>query len=102
MLDVLRANQQSIAQLCAHYGVARLDVFGSALRGDYQPGKSDIDLLIDFGPMEGYQKAVAYFSILDDLQALLGVDIDLVMIGALTNPYLAREIRQSRRVLYAA
>ncbi len=33
---------------------------------------------------------------------LLGVDVDLVMKGALANPYLAREIEQSRQLLYAA
>jgi predicted nucleotidyltransferase len=52
--------------------------------------------------MQGYQKAVAYFDLLDDLQSLLGVDVDLVMKGALTNPDLAREIEQSRQLLYAA
>ena len=88
--------------LCCRYGVTRLDVFGSALRDDFRPGESDLDLLIEFGPMEGYQKAVAYFDLLEALQALLGVDVDLVMTGALTNPYLARDIEQSRRLLYAA
>lgn len=34
--------------------------------------------------------------------SLLDVDVDLVMKGALTNPYLAREIEQSHRLLYAA
>ena len=52
--------------------------------------------------MQGYQKAVAYFDLLVDLQSLLGVAVDLVMKGALTNPYLARQLEQSRRLLYAA
>ena len=82
--------------------MARLDVFGSALRDDFRPGESDLDLLIEFGPMQGYQKAVAYFDRLDDLQSLLGVDVDLVMKGALANPYLAGEIEQSRQLLYEA
>lgn len=80
----------------------RLDLFGSALRDDFRPGESDPDLLIEFGPMQGYQKAVAYFDLLVDLQSLLGVAVDLVMKGALTNPYLARQLEQSRRLLYAA
>ena len=63
-------------------------MFGSALRDDFQPGESDLDLLIEFRPMQGYQKADAYFDRLDDLQSLLGVDVDLVMKGALANPYL--------------
>ena len=82
--------------------MTRLDVFGSALHDDFRPGESDLDLLIEFGPMQGYQKAVAYFDRLDDLQSLLGVDVDLVMNGALTNPDLAGEIEQSRQLLYAA
>jgi len=35
-------------------------VFGSALRDDFRPGESDLNPLIEFGPMQGYQKAVAY------------------------------------------
>lgn len=80
----------------------RLDLFGSALRDDFRPGESDLDLLSEFGPMQGYQKAVAYFDLPDDLQSLLGVAVDLVMKGALTNPYLARQLEQSRRLLNAA
>lgn len=102
MLELLKAKQESIHQLCRRYGVTRLDVFGSALRDDFRPGESDLDLLIEFGPMEGYQKAIAYFDLLDELQSLLDVEVDLVMKGALTNPYLSQEIEQSRQLLYAA
>jgi len=102
MLELFHSNRKSIEALCCRYGVARLDVFGSALRDDFRPGESDLDLLIEFGPMQGYQKAVAYFDLLDGLQSLLGVDVDLVMKGALANPDLAREIEQSRQLLYAA
>ena len=77
-------------------------MFGSALHDDFRPGESDLDLLIEFGPMQGYQKAIAYFDLLNGLQSLLGVDVDLVMKGALANPYLAREIEQSRQLLDAA
>ena len=72
------------------------------MRDDFRPGESDLDLLIEFGPMQGYQKAIAYFDLLNGLQSLLGVDVDLVMKGALANPYLAREIEQSRQLLDAA
>ena len=77
-------------------------MFGSALRDDFRPGESDLNLPIEFGPTQGYQKAIAYFDLLNDLQSLLGVDVDLVMKGALTNPDLAGEIEQSRQLLYAA
>jgi len=102
MVRVLIDKQQAIAEMCARYGVARLDVFGSALREDYQPGESDLDLLVEFGPMDGYAKAVAYFDLLDELHNLLGVEVDLVMAGAIKNRYIARDIERTRQQLYAA
>jgi predicted nucleotidyltransferase len=102
VVDVLRDKREAIAELCARYGVARLDVFGSALRDDYRPGESDVDLLVEFAPMDGYAKAVAYFDLLEALQELLGVEIDLVMTGAVKNRYIRRDIERTRRLLYAA
>ena len=102
MVDVLQNNHQAIAELCARFGVARLDVFGSALREDYRPGESDVDLLVESGPMDGYAKALAYFGLLEELRAVLGVNVDLVMAGAEKNPYIARDIERSRQLLFAA
>jgi len=102
MVDVLQDKREAIAELCARYGVARLDVFGSALRDDFRPGESDVDLLVEFAPMDGYAKAVAYFDLLEALQELLGTEIDLVMTGAVKNRYIARDIELTRQLLYAA
>lgn len=38
-----------LAEYCRANGIARLAVFGSALRADFGP-ESDIDLLVDFEP----------------------------------------------------
>jgi predicted nucleotidyltransferase len=102
VVDVLQDKREAIAELCARYGVARLDVFGSALRDDFRPGESDVDLLVEFAPMDGYAKAVAYFDLLEALQELLGVEVDLVMTGAVKNRYIARDIERTRQLLYAA
>jgi predicted nucleotidyltransferase len=102
MVDALQDKRQAITELCARYGVARLDVFGSILRGDFRPGESDIDLLVEFGPHEGYALVDAYFGLLDELRALLGPDVDLVMVDAVKNRYLAREIERTKQLLYAA
>ena len=102
MVDVLNDKRSAIAELCARHNVVRLDVFGSALRGDFRPGESDVDLLVEFGPMDGYAKAEAYFALLDELRALLGTEVDLVMVGAVKNPYIARDIHATKQVLFAA
>ncbi len=76
MVDALHEKREAIAELCAKHGVARLDAFGSALRDDFRPGESDVDLLVEFAPREGYALVDAYFGLLDDLRALLGPEVD--------------------------
>ena len=102
MIAVVEDKREAIAALCRKYGVVRLFVFGSALRDDFRPGESDVDLLVEFGPMGGHAKAHAYFDLLDELSALLGTSVDLVMAGAVKNRYIARDIERTKRELYAA
>ena len=48
--EILR-HRETLAALCRRHGVARLDVFGSAARGvDFDPSRSDVDLLVEFAP----------------------------------------------------
>ena len=102
MVAVVEERREAIEALCRKYGVRKLYVFGSATRDDFRPGESDVDLLVDFGAMPGHDKAHAYFDLLADLQDVLNTEVDLVMIGAVKNRFLAREIEQTRQELYAA
>jgi len=102
MVAIVEDRRDAIEALCRKYGVARLHVFGSATRDDFRPGESDVDLLVEFGTMDGHAKAHAYFDLLDELREVLGADVDLVMVGAVKNRYLAREIEQTKLEVYAA
>lgn len=102
MLAVVDKKRDSIAEACARHGVARLYVFGSALRDDFRPGESDIDLLVEFEPMDPFTEADAYFDLLDELRDILGTRVDLVMDGAVKNRYIAEDIERTRQMLYAA
>jgi predicted nucleotidyltransferase len=100
--NLLESKREAIAELCERFGVTRLDAFGSALRDDFRPGESDLDLLVEFGPMASYARVDAYFGLLDELRNLLGREIDLVMVGAVKNAFLARNIERTKQLLYAA
>lgn len=41
-------HMDELAEVCDTYGVRRLEVFGSAFRGDFDPEQSDIDFLVEF------------------------------------------------------
>ena len=48
MLSVIEENRRQIADLCCRYGVKRLELFGSAARGNFDPAKSDLDFFVEF------------------------------------------------------
>ena len=102
MVAVLDDKTEAIAALCRKYSVVRLYAFGSVVREDFRPGESDIDLLVEFAPIGGHAKMHAYFDMLEELQQLFGTKVDLVMVGAVRNECMAREIEATRRMLYAA
>jgi predicted nucleotidyltransferase len=101
LVDVLQRRHDAIVAACTRHGVARLEAFGSALRQDFKHRKSDLDLMVDFRPMDSYARVGAYFGLLDQLWALLEGEVDLVMVGAIKNPYIARNIARTKQLLCA-
>lgn len=102
MVRLLEDNRGTIEDLCQRIRIARLDVFGSALRDDFRPGESDLDLLVEFSPMSPYERADAYFGFLDELRLMVGVDIDLMVSGAVKNRIIAADIENTKQAFYAA
>ena len=102
MARILESKREQIAAACARHGVLRLDAFGSAVRDDFRPGDSDVDLLVEFGPMDPHTRVDAYFDLLDELRDILGAEVDLVMVDAVKNRYIAAEIERTKQAFYAA
>jgi len=44
--------REEIAEARQRYGIQCLFIFGSALRDDFRLAESDIDLLVEFGPLD--------------------------------------------------
>lgn len=76
--------------LAERFGVRRLALFGSTVRGTAGPD-SDVDVLVDF---EGPPTAKRYFGVQFYLEDLLGREIDLVSADALRprlRPYVEKD-----------
>jgi len=97
----LVVQREELLRLCRRFGVLRLDVFGSAARGNFDPARSDVDFLVELEPPDGMSRFDAFFGLKDALEALLGTDVDLVDPSALDNPYFAAAVEQTRQALYA-
>jgi predicted nucleotidyltransferase len=77
-------------------------VFGSAVDGSWNPERSDLDFLVEFLPEAAGRIFHGYFDLKEAFERLFGRKVDLVMPGAIRNPYFRKAVNQQRRVLYAA
>ena len=102
MQDLITQNRERIAELCRTHHVRRLAVFGSVVRDDFDPEKSDVDLVVEFEPLNELQYAPNYFSLLRALDILFGRKVDLLSEPSVRNPYLRRSIDAEKVALYAA
>ncbi|MFN0303738.1 MAG: nucleotidyltransferase family protein [Burkholderiales bacterium] len=101
MASILDPHLDQIPELCRRYGVSRLELFGSATTNAFDPPNSDLDFLVDFDANPG-DLFTRYFGFRGALEALYGRDVDLVMIGAMRNPYFIDSVNKTRQLVYAA
>lgn len=101
MPEVLERNRPQVAELCRQVGVRRLDLFGSAARGEFDPESSDLDFLVEFDAPPPAQYASACFALKDGLEKLFARPVDLVTESDLDNPNLRQRVEAERRNLYA-
>jgi hypothetical protein len=103
MHSFIANHRAEIAEICRRYDVVKLEIFGSAARGeDFDRRRSDADFLVQFrrpsrlGPLE------EYFGLQKALSTLLDRPVDLIEPTAVRNPYILADIDHSREVVYAA
>lgn len=89
-------DRDEIARIAQSRGVSRLPVFGSVLFDEFDPGRSDVDLLADLADNPG-DRFDAYFGLKEDLERVFDRAVDLVIADAVRNPYSqARTPRRAR------
>lgn len=98
--EAVQINDQAMALLCRKYGVAQLSLFGSVLRGDFDPHRSDIDVLVDFLP-GGHKSLFKLLEMQRALEKLFGRSVDLTTRGSLSK-YFREDVLASAQVLYDA
>jgi predicted nucleotidyltransferase len=102
MTNPFEGKLDAIAALCREYGVLRLDVFGSAAKGTFDPEASDLDFVMTFEDrgMTGYAKRYLRFA--EALEALFARPVDVIFEESIRNPYFREEIEETRRSVYVA
>jgi len=103
MHPLLLQHRADIDALCRRSHVRRLEVFGSAARGeDFDPLHSDVDFLVEFDRKRVTPTLGTFLELRNQLAALVGRPVDLVMAGSIRNPFIQADIERSRETVYAA
>ena len=102
MISLIAEKLAELEHLCARYRVRRLALFGSATGGDFDPQRSDLDLVVDFEPLSPAEHSAAYFGLWRDLQTLFDREVDLIEYAPIDNPYFLRSLLRSQVLLYDA
>ncbi len=103
MEPIVKTRLAELRKLCRRFHVRRLDLFGSAARGDFDSRRSDVDFVVEFD--RGHPDALSlktYLGLKESLEALFGRPVDLVEPGAMRNPYLKASIESSREPVFEA
>jgi predicted nucleotidyltransferase len=100
--SIITDHLDEIRSLCGKYRVQRLAVFGSAVKGTFDPNRSDVDFVVEFEPIDPRDGWHSYFDLKFALEDLLRRRVDLVGLTAVENPFFRRSIELTQRELYAA
>ena len=100
MIASVEQKKDEVAALCRKYRVGRLELFGSAATGKFNPASSDLDFLVTFDDRSTPGLLDRYLDFAEALEQLFGRHVDLVTKASVRNPYFRREIDATRQPLY--
>jgi hypothetical protein len=96
----ISVDQATLSEFCRQHGIARLSLFGSALRDDFDATHSDIDLLVEFQP--GVSKGLFKLVRMEHaLGSIFHRQVDLTTAGSLSK-YFRDDVLSAAVVLYDA
>jgi len=99
MPNEIQKYKEQIEALCRQHNVRTLFAFGSVL-SDRFSDKSDVDLIVDIDDSDPYIYTDNYFDLKFKLENLFNRPVDLLEDKALRNPYLKKEINNTKVLVY--
>jgi predicted nucleotidyltransferase len=93
----IRIDLEKVAAFCRARGIRKLSLFGSVLRDDFDPARSDVDVLAEFEPGALHGVGFRYFGYEEELSAILGRKVDFC---SRLNKYIEDRVRREALTIY--
>ena len=98
-MNLIEKNIDTIISLCKLHKVKELYIFGSILTTKFS-NSSDVDFLVQFDNIDILDYADNYFDFKEELEKLLGREIDLLENQAIRNPIFRKVLDREKRLVY--
>ncbi|HSY44172.1 MAG TPA: nucleotidyltransferase domain-containing protein [Candidatus Acidoferrum sp.] len=72
----IQIDREQVARFCRERGIRKLSLFGSVLHHDFDPERSDVDVLAEFEPGVLKNAGFQYFGYGDELANIIGHKVD--------------------------
>ena len=98
-MNPIESHTTDITKLCKTHNVKSLYAFGSVLTDKFNT-ESDIDLIVEFQPLDVLDYVDNYYDLKFSLETILKREIDLLEEKAIKNPFLLKSIDSTKKLLY--
>jgi uncharacterized protein len=100
VIALIEQHKAALTDLCRRFKVRRMDLFGSAARGTFDPKVSDLDFLVSLDDSSPADYTENYFGLANELERLFQRRVDLVTDRSVRNPYFRQVIEATRQPVY--
>ena len=86
--------------LCKDHKVRYLYAFGSSTSENFDPEKSDIDLVVEIDEPDPLERGEKIISLWDKFEEFFHRKVDLLTDSSIKNPYLRKSIEATKILIY--
>ncbi len=102
IINDLIGNRDDFVTLCRNHQVKQIYAFSSSVSDEFDPEKSNIDLLVEIDEADPIEKGEKILSLWDKLETFFKRKLDLLTNPNIRNPYLRQSVENSKVLIYDA
>ncbi len=100
--ELIKKKEDEFGRLCEEHRVKTMYAFGSAVTGNFDVEKSDIDILVEIEEPDPVERGEKLISLWDKLEAFFNRKVDLLSNPIIRNPFLRQSIENSKVLIYGS
>lgn len=100
LTSLIQERYINFIDLCKLYKVDKMYAFGSSITDNFDPLKSDIDVIVKLDIDDPADRGEALMSLWDNLEKLFQRKVDLLTEDSIKNPYLKLNIDRTKKLIY--